>query len=216
MKNNLIVLLCMLMSLSVFAQENAAYNAMVKQLSFEAPKYSKAAKGSPMLNEEMQTASLTLAGQEGNVELPMNLDLVNQLVAVQLEDGRTGYLSVDKVNTVTFSQDGQERTFQTMTLSDQKKPHFYQILKGGAFSLIKKAQKQLMASSRGGLYGFERDYLVKGPNSDYAKIRLNLEGLEKGLPKYANQIEAIAKEMGSDRILEKEVIEILTLLEQRS
>ncbi len=216
MKNNLFVLLSMLMSFSVFAQNNAAYDALVKQLSFEAPAYSRAAAGGPMLLEEMQLGSLQLPDQEAKLELTMNLDLVHQMVAVKLNDGRTGYLPASNVVSVEFIQGEQKSVFQPMKMEGQATPTFYQVLKAGSFVLVKKTAKKLMVNSRGsGLYRFDQEYRVKGPDSNFEKVMLNVESLEKGLPKYAKQIDAISKELAAGRIMEKEVIEILTLLEER-
>ncbi|GJM36171.1 MAG: hypothetical protein DHS20C18_51720 [Saprospiraceae bacterium] len=215
MKSNVTAILCMLIGFTVFAQNNSAYNTLLKQVSFEEPTQARSAKGSPMLSEDWQMGSLQLPGQKEKIDLPMNLDLVHQLVVIRLNDDRTAYLTADKVNMISFNPGENEMIYKAMAIDSKGKIYFYQILKEGNFSFLQKTSKKLMSRNGGEIFGYDREYRVKGPDTDYQKISLSLESLKKGLPKYADHIDTVSKKMAPKRILVKEIIDILSSLEQR-
>lgn len=153
-------------------------------------------RGTPRLMDTLLPSLVRLHGQDYNIQVLSDIDLVENALIYQNPKTKTLYtISADVISELTYNKEGQELIFNTTfgknfdkEFREQK---FYQVLKDGEFQFIKIPLKNFVEANYKGAYSADRrydeyvndtKYYLMGTDGIFHQVKLNKRSVSKLFP----------------------------------
>ncbi|MCB0631175.1 MAG: hypothetical protein R2824_20490 [Saprospiraceae bacterium] len=182
-------------------------------------------KGTPFMSEEWQKGSFQLKGKdEFSQDISVQLNLVEQTLYFQLNNGFTAILPTAKLQALRINTDGDNaRLFRVYAENEieggsDSKLKFYEVLFEGPFLLLKQHYKVFREADFKGAYSSDRRYdeyvdqsnlWLQEAGKPFQKVKLKKKNIEDALPGYTDEIQKVMK---SEKISLREDIDLVQLL----
>jgi hypothetical protein len=227
MKKVVLIIMIILFAGSIYSQDNSMYKTGITAkenldaIGRLAPnsvggvgidiRY-EGVKGSPRLFDTLMPSMLVVKGQDYNIQLESNLDLVqNLLIFNHPKTGKLQSVAPALIKEVRFTEEGKELLFRVTKAADferdVKDGRFYQVLREGRLAFIKIPFKRFTEADYKAVYSPDRrfdeyttyyKYYVMAADSTYHQIQLNKKSLIRVLPELKSEINNFDSESYKD------------------
>ncbi|MFN7119682.1 MAG: hypothetical protein ACK4TA_23000 [Saprospiraceae bacterium] len=188
-------------------------------------------RGTPLLFDDWQTAKIQLADRDTfGATAKINVDLEQNLLILQLPGEKVGQVSPYKLKAFKI-EDAASRQTQLWTVLREKEVEgttnsqekFYELLHQGKFTLLKSVKKTFKRANYKEAYSIGArydeyikgvDYWLREGDKPFQEIKLKRKSLDEVLSRYASRMERIIKNQKLNVSEEKDVIKLLTALEE--
>lgn len=186
-------------------------------------------RGTPLLFEDWQTAQIQLVNQDTfSNPVKINVDLEQNIMIIQMRNGTLGQVNISKMKAFKIIQaDNQSDTWQILPEKEVENNNngqlkCYQILYHGTFTFLKEVNKKFVKASYQQAYSIGNRYDEYVPDVVYwlrenkaafQKVKLKQKAIEAALPSQASRLGRVAKTQNLNIGNEKEVAQLLAVLE---
>lgn len=187
-------------------------------------------KGTPMLFDNWQEGKVMLKEQDTfSMSLKLNIDLVIPAVMVRMPNGTVGQMGTTHLKKIQIIDAHNQQNVWIVAAekeiegTDNVRQRIYEVLKEGQFTLLKATQKRLQEADYQGAYNVgnkfdefvaETIYWLRAGDQPFQKTKLKRKAIEEAFPQHTAHIEKVMKKQKLDLTSDRDVITLLTAMEQ--